>query len=328
MIRSLRGLWGAACMAVLMTAGGCMGPAYEPFRAGEITPYGKDLLGTPPEGYRYRVRGRIVGDLDGTRNDDGKAQNEEALLVTLHRTEQNASDTAEALLVICRVVGKKQERQLITRELVFSAIRKDLSGALPQEIVAITTPMPIQHGGIRLQDVNGDGRHEIIVSVWHDTNPGVRALHRAYVLDGGKLREIFSCAAAQAAPAVEFRDANGDGKAEAFIPARLFPDAGDKSPLWHHVFSPDKDGIYRQDNAAFAATYDKTLVSLFEHLCMPQSDEEIPAALCYYIGTIYSYRGDFDKARRMLTQAAGAGGAFGARSALRLKELPAAPAKP
>lgn len=301
----------SALLLALLT--GCLGPTFETMPPRESLQYGADLLGEPPQGSWYWVRGRIRGDLDVSEGVSlaPLGGRDEVLLVTRQEGDPagEAGPAREAWVLLVRIQEETRQRVLVEKEQVYQAGK---TGALPQpQYTFYDWPdQPLTEGLLTLTDMEGDGHKEVLVSLWHPHAGGVAAVHRLLAVREEGLEEIFVCRAVQEEATVREEDLDRDGILELVVPVRILPPRKDAAPLprpvWPVVYARNSNADYTEAPGRFPAVYQKALLGLYEdYLLQTAPGQALPRSPhALYLGLIYRYRRQTVMARRWLQRAA------------------------
>lgn len=319
---------GALLVAVCLVLPGCIGPGYEPLLPREGGQYTSEHVGGEDvEGWEW-VRGRILADLDGQRDADGQRQDEECLLVTAQRGATAApGPSGRAWLSVLSREPISGRRRLLTRTRIFAA--GDVDGAVPAEGLMVWTSGPLDDARLDAVDLDGDGRWEVLVSVWQKTQIDVASCHMLYCLEEGQLVERFRCRLVQPEPLILHRDIDMDGCEELIAPLAVLPprvgQRGPARPAWPTIWQCDHKGRYVQANAQFPGYYAETLLAFYEDLAWARSGGAGLASPSpihqLFMGMIYAYRGEKGLAENFLNPAASQHGAVGEKANAVLAQL-------
>jgi len=271
--------------------------------------YGVDILGKSPKDTWHWVRGRVLADIDGVKDDAGRATDEEVLLVTRQRGNNKSPGPAiDAWVCLVDINPINRRRTLRARHEVYSVNRDMTEIPMPEYSLGVWTDGPVEDGRVQVADLDADGKQEVLVQVWRPVTEGVAAILYVFRVENENLVPVFNCRAIQPEAEIQHHDADKDGIDEILIPAAFLPPTPENSPrtraAWLSVYSRGKDGLYQQADARFASLYDETRLQLLEGLAL-QSLDGNPAPLhCFYLGLIYKFKDDKAMMQRFMQSAA------------------------
>ncbi len=271
-----------------------------------------DVLTSYDEPHWLWVRGSIPLDYNG----DGRAE-EEAIIATIQAgDERRPGPIQTAFLVICRI-GESGERTALARALLFN--KDPISGApKPRNDLCMTGETSFTRARAQVVQDKVTLKESVVVYFYGDALPG-NVWYAGYGLENGKLEKNFEAVFWQNRPgllvtnldrAMEsarygYQMAFGVDAIPADVLARL-ESAGDKTPLWGHVYARDENGMYRQADARFGEHYDK-LESSWNQFYLKAIMHGLPpedlAWIEYHLGILNHYTGDNDMAGRLLDKA-------------------------
>ncbi|MFH0912013.1 MAG: hypothetical protein V1918_10980 [Planctomycetota bacterium] len=339
---------------------GCFESQFEPLLPLQGRDYSLEIIGSPPEDGWYWVRGRIPFALSEKDREPGAVQEGEALLVTLQKgSRERPEPTEQAWLYICRRDPITSFRTLLKRYLVFSTSPAEADLPVPEQVLASCAGLAMNQGRLSLLDLDDNGRHEILVTLWRETSPDIATVYRIYDEPERGFAPIFGCQVRQRrsvnlqhqdvncpirkreSDTFQHRDLDNDGIEEIVIPSAIdLPPRTEgpaaPRPSWISIFQRDERGFYRQADSAFPQAYYDTLRYLLEDMAL------CPAGLqskhAFYLGLIYKFRTSEEKecrekvqiemARVFLGRAAASPEAEGALARELLRELQGPAAAP
>ncbi len=261
--------------------------------------YHRFLATPPPEGASYGTRQKAVANIDDT------AEKETIVLMVVNSKEEWRA-WSQAFLLITEPEterdGVPKTKALFT---LFGATTHDLN--VPTKTIEVqSVPFVFRKPWWRgedwsfkrvsfdLVDLTGDG----ILDVWVEHVEGVAVIS----FQGGEFKEVCSAySSTRREDPIEYIDLDNDGIYEIKIPDSIHVKGapGAAAPEWMSLYEWDGT-TYVLNNERFYANNDEYLNrSLSNYNGWPQgfgkSEEQT-----FYIGLIYSYRGDAARAREFL----------------------------
>ncbi|MBN1257503.1 MAG: hypothetical protein JXA52_07335 [Planctomycetes bacterium] len=328
-MRNLQSIISVVLLCLLLC--GCFGPSYETLKPSQSREYTKELLGTAPPEMWFWPRGRIIGDLDLVKVENGDLQEEEVVLVRLQAgSHEEPAPSSEVWL---RVFHRNPDTNIlspVTAKKIYTLGNVPENFILPEEVLSKWTDGPVENENLVLADLDEDGKPEILVSLMHPLTSGkTAAIHSIYSMDNNELVLKFGCLAMQSGGSLFILDLNEDGKQELVIPAVILPPHGaevlHQRPEWPCIYSQVKPGAqyYQQNNDDFSEYYNQTLEDLYADMLQDilAGRKETFNQQCCYLGLIYSYRKDFSRAEQLLRPVAEAPGELGKLARQKLAKI-------
>ena len=259
--------------------------------------YHRFLAAPAPEGLRYYTRLKAIGNIDDT------PEKETIVLMTANAGQ----DWIQAFLLITETkadgVPKKKELfklfdagthafdvpgktiELQSVPFVFWKLRKD-------------RPWFYQRVSFEVVDLTGDG----ILDLWVECAYGVAVIS----FQNGEFVEVCgSYSSPRSENPIEYVDIDKDGIYEIKIPDSIHINGapGAAAPEWMSLYEWDGN-TYVLNNKRFYADNDAFLIRLLEQYIFWQPFSRNEEIYHFYIGLVYTYRGNTSMARELLQRVA------------------------
>ncbi|MHC4871027.1 MAG: hypothetical protein ACYTFY_04210 [Planctomycetota bacterium] len=280
---------------------GCLSPEFQSFDPVKTGEYGPNILGKEQSGMWYWVRGRIDGDIDGSKDSENKKDLEEVLLVSQQSGPRGSKGRMEeAYIVICKRDMKTGFRSVVTRMTIHSSYRNIEPHSFPRTAVGNWPDQKFEGGRLKLADIDGDALKEVIASLWYKKGDGFASLHLCLKFHNNKLYRMMSAKALQNASRIINKDIDKDGIEELVVPVAIDSSlsAGKDSvtnslmPEWPCIYKLTGSIKMSQKNSSFADYYKETQLSIYEDMALRSAGlpDSTRGAHQYYLGLIYSYK--------------------------------------
>ena len=304
----------ACCVAFPVLAAGCS-LGFTNLHPGDADPvYGEffaDIITSYDEPHWLWIRGTIEGDFNGDGN-----RKEEAVLATIQKGDARSPGPIEAAFLLICTTDESGIKSPVARTLLFD--NSPIPGA-PQPIndLRLSNNPPLIHAKAQIVQEKVGFSESIVVYFWGAETPG-SVWYAGYSLKNGFLERNLEVAFWQSTPG--FLSTNLDKRLEAAeqgyqllfgiaaIPRNVSEKLGAVSemPLWGHVYSRGKDGVYRQADENFGDNF-RRLESSWNQMYLKAMLQGLPkedlAWFEYHMGIMNHYTGNPDMSRQFLEKA-------------------------
>lgn len=259
------------------------------------------------------TRGTVSGDF----NADAKVE-EEAVIATIQGGDpRSPGPIIAAYLVICRI-GEDGSRTAVARTRLFD--RNPIAQSTPAVNNAyLPQPSELRHARAQVIPDKGALGDSIVVFFWGDERP-CNVWFGGYKLKNGILTKTLDAAIRQDVPGLTHSNLDKLSTEESTGYQLIFPSAalpgsfaaklgqGFEIPLWGHVFTPDADGLYHQDDQRFGGNYSRIEgnwnQAYLKALLSDNFEKPELAWFEYHLGMLNLFIGKHDMAKAFLDKAA------------------------
>lgn len=254
----------------------------------------QQFLPSPPEGMWYFTRIKGVGNVDNT------PEKEAVVLITVQPNSDPQSHLVQAFLLICT-----EEAETLTKKELLKLYDRDAKETSSQNVYPPLVfnkvrkfSMPVG-GSLELVDLNGDG----VLDIW------VRFPYYVAVISfqNRMFKPIFNSLTITGAdgPAPRYVDRDADGLYEIEIPNKVYIEGIERvaHPTWISLYEWDGQTYILNNQKFYSRDTDILICFLLKYndqLFWKREPERYFEAYEFYLGLIFYYREEFNRARAYL----------------------------